>query len=125
MRVQTCRVCNEEKSVSLFTFRKPSGKYRTDCGPCRATSEAAKRYGCTVGDIAALAEKQGNRCAICNTHRNDITHASFKYNPLVIDHDHSTGAVRGLLCPTCNNLLGHAKDNVATLAGAIAYLTTS
>ena len=123
MQVQTCRVCKEEKPVSEFTFRKPSGKYRTDCKPCRSTSCAASRYGVSVGDIEALAEKQGNRCAICDTHKDDIPHTAFKYNPLVIDHDHSTGAVRGLLCPTCNSMLGHAKDDVSILAGAIKYLT--
>ena len=123
MRVQTCRVCKVEKPVSIFTFRKASGKYRTDCNPCRSASGRAARYGSTVGDIEALAEKQENSCAICGTHRDDIVHASFKYNPLVVDHDHATGAVRGLLCSTCNSLLGHAKDDVHILASAIAYLT--
>jgi hypothetical protein len=70
-----------------------------------------------------MKEEQGNRCAICKTHADDIPHATFKYNPLVIDHCHSTGHVRGLLCPTCNNMLGHAKDNVAVLAAAIEYLS--
>lgn len=84
---------------------------------------AAYRYGISVGDIEELAEKQDNSCAICGTHRDDIPHAAFKYNPLVIDHDHKTGKVRGLLCPTCNNMLGHAKDNIQVLASAITYLT--
>lgn len=77
----------------------------------------------TVGFIEKLKETQNNSCAICKTPSASIPHSTFKYNPLVIDHDHSTGEVRGLLCPTCNALLGHAKDNVAILKGAIAYLT--
>lgn len=77
----------------------------------------------TVGDIEKLKEEQGNRCAICGTHADDIPHANFKHNPLVIDHCHTTGKVRGLLCPTCNSGLGHFHDDVGKLANAIAYLS--
>ena len=85
--------------------------------------EAARRYGVTVGEVQALAEKQGHRCAICGTHKSSIPHDAFKHNPLVIDHDHETGKVRGLLCPTCNVGLGQFKDSVGLLAKAIAYLS--
>lgn len=93
------------------------------CKPCRSTVGAAARYGVTVGDIEALAEKQGHSCAICGIHKDDIEHAAFKHNPLVIDHDHATGAVRGLLCTNCNAGLGQFKDNVGLLAKAISYLS--
>jgi len=39
-----------------------------------------------------------------------------------IDHDHSTGAVRGLLCNACNYMLGCANDNTSILSSGIAYL---
>ena len=121
----TCRKCGKEKSLSEYEFRNDNKKYRTECKPCRASCEAAKRYGVTVGDVEALRVKQGNRCAICSTHADDIPHKSFAHNPLVIDHDHKTGEVRGLLCPTCNAGLGHFKDGVHLLASAITYLTKS
>jgi hypothetical protein len=50
-------------------------------------------------------------CAICKAE-----------GPLVIDHDHSSGAVRGLLCQQCNSGLGFFRDNIDTLKQAIAYL---
>ena len=124
MTEMVCRKCGEAKHVSLFAFRKDSGKYRTECEPCRSMGEQARRYGITVGDIERMKEESGNRCAICKTHADDIPHATFKHNPLVIDHCHTTGQVRGLLCPTCNNMLGHAKDNVAILSAAITYLSS-
>jgi len=121
---KVCRVCGETKPLSEYQFRKERGIHRTECKPCRSSTEAAKRYGLTVGDVERMKEEQGNRCAICKTHADDIPHATFKHNPLVIDHCHTTGQVRGLLCPTCNSMLGHAKDNVAVLSAAITYLSS-
>lgn len=42
--------------------------------------------------------------------------------PLVLDHDHDTGAIRGWLCRNCNLALGYAKDDTEALVGLIAYL---
>lgn len=119
---QVCTVCGESKAIDQFDFRNDTGKHRRDCKPCRSSREAAKRYGVTVGQIDELREKQGNCCAICGIHAKDIAHAQFKHNPLVIDHDHLTGEVRGLLCPSCNVILGHAKDRPQVLLSAAQYL---
>jgi hypothetical protein len=122
MSEQTCRVCNITKPFSEYHFRKENSKYRTDCKECRCKEEAAKRYNVTVGFIEKLKEDQHNKCAICFTSAADIQHKAFTSNPLVIDHSHSTGQVRGLLCPTCNCMLGHAKDDIQILLNAIQYL---
>lgn len=54
---------------------------------------------------------QSGRCAICQ-----------KVDKLVVDHDHTTNAIRGLLCYGCNTALGLFQDNVDTLRRAISYL---
>lgn len=41
---------------------------------------------------------------------------------LAVDHDHQTDEVRGLLCSTCNQILGHFRDDPNAFARCIAYL---
>ncbi len=74
------------------------------------------RYGISVADYDAMLSAQGAVCLICD--RGPKTNAR-----LVIDHDHSTGAIRGLLCDSCNKGLGNFGDNADRLRRAIVYLS--
>ncbi len=56
-----------------------------------------RRYGITLTQYGQLLEFQGGRCAICERPPGQLH--------LSVDHDHETGAVRGLLCQRCNALL--------------------
>lgn len=62
--------------------------------------------------------KQANRCAICKVE------FDLNIKPLTphVDHDHRLDQVRGLLCQSCNTMLGMAKDSVDTLNNAVVYL---
>ncbi len=76
-----------------------------------------KKYGVTKEEYVALIQLQGDACAVCK--------CSSDYGPddaWVLDHDHATGEPRGLLCPTCNSLLGLAYDNPKIMLEAISYL---
>lgn len=91
---------------------------------CRACSSArthaamvAKTYGLTAADYDALLRLQGGRCAICR--------AKPKSKRLAVDHDHKTGAVRGLLCSRCNHdLMGSAWDSRAMATALWHYMAT-
>ena len=72
-------------------------------------------YGLTLEQVEAIKHKQDNRCAICNDEF-ESTHKT------QIDHCHDTGKVRGLLCITCNWLLGKSRDNPDLLRSAAKYL---
>ena len=74
-----------------------------------------KRYGLSEDAYADLLTQQNNRCAICSTPLVTGRHCH-------VDHCHTTGKVRGLLCSHCNLMLGHAKDSVEILQKAIKYL---
>ena len=65
----------------------------------------------TPEEHEALIEAQGGVCAICRD-----------APPEHIDHDHDSGAIRGVLCGPCNMGLGLFKDDPTRLGAAIAYL---
>lgn len=74
-------------------------------------------YGITPEIYDELLAAQGGACAIC---RGDIAGKSKKY--FSVDHDHTSGRVRGLLCEGCNFGLGKFKDSSELLQAAISYL---
>ena len=69
-------------------------------------------YGWTLRDIEALNTRQGGACAICEQTE----------KRLVVDHCHTKGYVRGLLCGRCNTILGYMDDNPNLLRKAAQYL---
>lgn len=71
------------------------------------------RYGLTLEQVDAQIEAQGGVCALC--------HKEFSGTPHV-DHDHATGALRGVLCATCNRALGMLGDDAHGLARALNYV---
>lgn len=87
-----------------------------------------EKYGITPQDYDNMYIEQGGRCKICGIHQSEILYNEpSKYTPnslnmLVVDHNHTTGKVRGLLCRVCNVGLGHFKDSKELLIIAIKYL---
>ena len=86
----------------------------------KASKYLERTYGITYKNYETMLEEQGHLCAICNgvgfkmaEHHNLL---------LVVDHDHVTGNVRGLLCHNCNRGLGLFKDSQESLEKAKDYL---
>ena len=79
-------------------------------------SRLMRKYGLSFEEYTALLARQEDRCAICRT---DVTEP---FPSFVVDHDHATGRVRGLLCNQCNLGLGHFDDDVARIRSALHYL---
>jgi hypothetical protein len=72
-------------------------------------------FGLTVEDYDRLLHLQGGVCAGCGSPPSDRRRLS-------VDHDHTTGCVRGLLCTNCNRALGLIYDNPRTLSNLAKYL---
>ena len=83
----------------------------------RIGNQLMHHYGISIIEYDALYKKQKGFCAICPKKLPE----GFSKNKHV-DHDHKKGIVRGLLCSSCNLLLGHAKDNPEILIKASKYL---
>jgi len=72
------------------------------------------KHGISEAAFHTMVEAQGGKCAICAQPP--------KRGRLHIDHNHQTGAVRGLLCSPCNTGLGLFAENPQNLNSAISYL---
>lgn len=80
----------------------------------------AERYGLTKSDFEAMWTAQEGRCGICGKelHRTGMKSCN-------IDHDHSNGIVRGLLCRACNSGIGLLGDDPERLRAALEWLKRS
>lgn len=84
----------------------------------RGRAEYLRRlYGIELEEFDRLLAEQGGRCAICQTPAPQADEKAF-----CVDHDHVTGAVRGILCRPCNSGIGHLRDEPAIIRAALAYL---
>lgn len=87
--------------------------------PGKAKEIKLKRYyGITLEQYRSMEAEQNFVCKICNN-------KCKTGRELSVDHCHKTGKVRGLLCSTCNYMLGSALDDTTILANGIAYLEKS
>ncbi len=139
--MKTCTKCSASKELSDFHIRK-NGRPKSECKKCtgdrkklwaktnlKASADILNRYrrkyptivrashlkhkyNITIAQFDNMLLSQGGVCKICKL-----------LSPnMVVDHDHATQAVRGILCAHCNSMIGFAKDSVANLKSAIDYL---
>lgn len=73
-----------------------------------------RKFNITEEEYKSLLKKQNNQCAICK--RED------DYQRIGVDHNHTTGKIRGLLCARCNTGIGFLQDDIKLLKEAIKYL---
>lgn len=110
--IKKCDTCKEWLSIDHFSTNsyKPDGLACT-CKTCsKASYERKKQY------YKGLYNLQNGKCAICNI----TTEENGK--DFAVDHCHTTGKVRALLCNNCNTGIGTFKDKPELLTKAIQYL---
>jgi len=113
-----CRKCGTD-----FAPKAPSSLYCSQpCADYAVVSAYLKRtYGIDYSLYQRMAEEQRHVCKICGEEGFIMNKERHKLK-LVVDHCHTTGMVRGLLCHNCNRALGLFKDDTARLTAAVAYL---
>lgn len=82
----------------------------------RKNTRLKNMYNITIEDYKKLFDEQNGCCVGCG-----LKHSELKRG-LVVDHDHKTGKVRGLLCDPCNRALGGVRDDIKILKNLIKYL---
>lgn len=137
---KVCSQCGEEKPLSDYYLRE--GRPRASCKPCwcaqsrehqKANPERARerqrtsrakqerwvrtlreRWRLTPEDYEQMLADQDGVCAICGKEQGAIR--------FHIDHDHSSGLIRQLLCGLCNRMLGQGLDDPDILQAGAEYL---
>lgn len=115
----TCKACNTEFEAVHYASSYCSKKCKHKSQYSRQRDyvldkdyQLRKVYGISLEDYARMVDAQNHSCAICGK----VTEKLF------VDHCHSSGVIRGLLCINCNTGLGHFKDDPKILKEAIKYI---
>ncbi|AZV02296.1 endonuclease VII [Pectobacterium phage Arno18] len=80
------------------------------------------KYKITLTEYNSMFAQQGGVCKICGMKETAIGHYSGEVKRLAVDHCHSTGVVRGLLCSRCNTAIGKMHDSPELLRKAADYI---
>lgn len=133
-----CTKCGESKAPEDFTARvdRPKG-HHSWCKRCMSLDrkkayrdknpEVVKdgklkaTFGISLEDYNSMLSVQEGACAICKKEENVVS-VNGNTKALAVDHCHTTGIVRGLLCQRCNQALGLFEDDVERLRSAIIYI---
>ncbi len=131
--MKTCTKCQQSKPLSAFGNKKSkkdgknswcrvcgvadTRRWNREHAPQRKRNQAfdhiTRRYGMTKDEFSSLLLRSSGKCDSCGDELRDSIN---------VDHDHSTGQVRGLLCFPCNAGLGMFSDDIRRMELAVVYL---
>lgn len=134
MAMKVCSRCEVKQPVSNYHLDRRSGKPRSYCKSCQndfnrewrkknaekvkeanrryaLTHKLKNKYNLTEEEYDIALKESGGKCQICKQERK-----------LFIDHCHTTGRFRGLICSQCNSALGMMEDLPDRLQAAANYL---
>jgi hypothetical protein len=127
-KTNVCKKCGKDFIAYMIKIRQGGGifcstlcyaEYRKDHKLDERQQnvfyQKKNKYGLTKEQYLELFVKQDNKCSICKEEFREELKA-------MVDHDHLTNKIRGLLCSKCNSGLGMFRDNKDILLSAINYL---
>ena len=121
MLTKPCTNCEEVKPLDAAHFpphNKTKSGFDSWCRACRSSYRSGINRGmhrAVISDNDLIDLKASvKQCVICGDS-----------GKLVVDHDHVTGEIRGVLCNHCNRGLGHFRDDPTLLEFAAQYLYAS
>jgi|APSaa5957512622_1039677.scaffolds.fasta_scaffold05884_5 hypothetical protein len=75
------------------------------------------RYGITFDEFILMYNNQNGNCMICEKPKSHLGRKGIQ-----VDHCHTTGVVRGLLCPSCNTAIGRFENDIPLFTKVVSYL---
>lgn len=105
----------KKKARAEGRYKEVEDNYRKVYGKRQRERMRASVYGLIPEEIEKLKELQNFKCAICD---DDFKEEKFTH----VDHCHTSGEIRGILCRRCNVGMGNFKDDVAIMQKAINYI---
>lgn len=123
---RVCLCCNELKPLTTEFFREAwdSVSLRRTCKKCENLHQNSAKFGLSGKHRRSLMTA-ATHCPICQCvleeSKQGVAGAKLS-RTAVVDHDHTTGQFRGILCNTCNRGIGLLGDDVDNLKRAITYL---
>lgn len=132
MKTKVCYTCKVEKEVIEF-YKSNVHYYQKECKQCCKErknkwhkTEQGKRsskntklkrfFGITLDEYELKLKSQNHTCPICKKH------SSEKEKQFAVDHNHTTGEIRDLLCRECNLALGNIQENYETALALGEYI---
>ena len=132
--MRVCTRCKQEKPLDAFASdnTRPGVKKQSFCKQCKNTYNKVayqedpkyrertwrkQNINITFEEYTKLLNSTNNSCEICNTHEDQL---GIK---LSVDHDHTTGKIRGLLCSKCNTAISFLQDDPVIIKAALNYIT--
>lgn len=112
---ERCEPCR--KAQAKAQYRKDYERHGDKRRALNLAGHYRRKYGITVEERDQMLDLQGGKCAICQGPPNGK-----KDGRLHVDHCHATNRIRGLLCYSCNTMLGLAADDPQRLLAAVEYL---
>lgn len=114
-----CKPCHVKSSIEHRNERRLADPVAWD--QRRSEIQLKSHHGLTMDQYEEMLKLQNYVCAICGSPDSRIKRKSPR--PLVVDHDHKTGEIRGLLCDPCNVGLARFDDDSERMIVAAAYLS--
>lgn len=136
-----CTRCKEIKPFEEFVKRGPKrGGYGAECKSCKRKRDSEfyhaspaeqirtrdknlrKNFGITLEGYNGMLASQRGLCAVCGKEETRIDPRRGIVSSLAVDHDHTTGMIRGLLCYACNMALGYLQEDPTRAQGLLTYI---
>jgi hypothetical protein len=120
--MKKCAGCKAElPTADFYETASTSSGLTPHCRSCVAKKGRRQRlrskYNISEGEYDRMRDACGGRCEICGASESES-----HWGILAVDHCHSTGKVRGLLCTACNTTIGRMRDDAELLRKAADYL---